>query len=192
MSNHSFFAPSRSAFGALYQTSRSRQRAKSSRAAAVEPPLAPLCGRSLLASFPLFTHCLSNTAEKTNEGGWLCRQAQLVCRNNHKPMKSMKKTTIRPTVRGLVLALAGLALSSYVATATPYATCLTNNGDGSVSFRLNQTTTSNDSAWGDFRGGTLTDPLPTPGRTVVHRGFYSQGPNLFVIPPSTVFQIRIK
>src|ERR1035437_3162984 len=62
MSNHSFFAPSPSAFGALCQTSRSRQRAKSSRAAAVEPQLAPLCGRSLLASFPLFTHCLSNTA----------------------------------------------------------------------------------------------------------------------------------
>src|SRR5664280_1808520 len=68
MSNHSFFAPSRSAFGALCQTSRSRQRAKSSRAAAVEPQLAPLCGRSLLASFPLFTHCLSNTAVKVLAG----------------------------------------------------------------------------------------------------------------------------
>src|SRR5664280_2416292 len=67
MSNHSFFAPSRSAFGALCQTSRSRQRAKSSRAAAVEPQLAPLCGRSLLVSFPLFTHCLSNTAGKNYE-----------------------------------------------------------------------------------------------------------------------------
>src|SRR5664279_225676 len=76
MSNHSFFAPSRSAFGALCQTSRSRQRAKSSRAAAVEPQLAPLCGRSLLVSFPLFTHCLSNTAPnsriRVNEShiGW--------------------------------------------------------------------------------------------------------------------------
>src|ERR1035437_9119120 len=67
MSNHSFFAPSRSAFGALCQTSRSRQRAKSSRAAAVEPQLAPLCGRSLLVSFPLFTHCLSNTALLCNQ-----------------------------------------------------------------------------------------------------------------------------
>jgi hypothetical protein len=107
-------------------------------------------------------------------------------------MKSMKKPTIRPTVRGLVLALAGLALSSYVATATPYATCLTNNGDGSVSFRLNQTTTTNDSAWVISGGGTVTNQLQTPGGPVLNRGLITTDTNLFVIPPSTVFQVRIK
>src|ERR1035441_8127272 len=52
-------------------------------------------------------------------------------------MKTMKNLPTWPTLRGLVLALAVIVLSSYVATATPYATCLTNNA-GMISFRLNQ------------------------------------------------------
>jgi hypothetical protein len=105
-------------------------------------------------------------------------------------MKSMKKTSIRPTVRGLVLALAVTALSSYVATATPYATCLTNNGNGSISFRLNQTTTTNDSAW--VISGGVTNQLQTPGGPVLTRGLITTDTNLFVIPSNAVFQVRIK
>ena len=36
------------------------------------------------------------------------------------------------------------AVSHFKAQATPFATCLTNNGDGTISFRLNQTTGTND------------------------------------------------
>ena len=62
-------------------------------------------------------------------------------------MKVMKNILARPTLQGLAIGLAATALSSYIASATPYATSLTNNGNGSVSFRLNQTTTTNDTVW---------------------------------------------
>jgi hypothetical protein len=52
-------------------------------------------------------------------------------------MKNMQDSSIRPTLRRLVLALAVAALSSQVATATPYASCLTNNGT-TIFFRLNE------------------------------------------------------
>jgi len=105
-------------------------------------------------------------------------------------MKSMKVTFIRPTDRGLVLALAVAGLSSYIATATPYATCLTNNGNGSVSFRLNQTTTTNDSAW--VISGGVTNLIQTPGGSVLARGLITTDTNLFVIPSGAAFQVRIK
>ena len=52
-------------------------------------------------------------------------------------MKNMNKFLIRPTVRGLVLALAVTALSSYVARAVPYASQVTKSGN-TVTFVLNQ------------------------------------------------------
>jgi hypothetical protein len=52
-------------------------------------------------------------------------------------MKMTKHPIIRPTLRGLVLALAATALSSYVAQATPYASQVTKSGN-TVSFVLNQ------------------------------------------------------
>ena len=52
-------------------------------------------------------------------------------------MKNTPPLPTRPTLRGLVLALAATVLSSSVAPATPFATCLTNNA-GTVSFRLNE------------------------------------------------------
>ena len=52
-------------------------------------------------------------------------------------MKNTTNSIIRPTLHGLVLALAVIALSSYVARATPYASGVTKNGN-TVSFVLNQ------------------------------------------------------
>jgi hypothetical protein len=104
----------------------------------------------------------------------------------------MKKPTrlTRPAFRGFALALVITALSGYVAKATPYATCLTNNGDGSVSFRLNQTTTTNDTAW--VISGGVTNQLQTPGGPVLTRGLITTDTNLFLIPSGAVFQVRIK
>ena len=55
-------------------------------------------------------------------------------------MTKISSLIIRPTVRGLVLALAVAALSSYVARAVPYASCITNNA-GNVSYYLNEAAT---------------------------------------------------
>jgi len=104
-------------------------------------------------------------------------------------MKNIHHFCTRPTLRGLVLALATTALSSFIATATPYATSLTNNGDGSVSFRLNQTTTTNDSAWVISSG--VTNTLQPRGRGA-HRGLIRTDTNAFLIPSNAVFQVRIK
>ena len=103
-------------------------------------------------------------------------------------MKSMRKTSIRPTVRGLVFALAVSALSAHVATATPYATSLTNNGDGSISFRLNQTTATNDSVWVISGGGTVTNQLQSPGSPVLTRGLIVTNIGI----GAGTFQVRIK
>ena len=87
-------------------------------------------------------------------------------------MKKMNKFLIRPTVRGWVLGLAATALSSYVATAMPYATSLTNSG-GVVSFRLNQTTATNDIVMVLSSGGAVTNYLQKPANNtnnVVKRG----------------------
>jgi len=100
----------------------------------------------------------------------------------------MRKISIQPTARGLVFALAVSALSTYVTTATPYATSLTNNGDGSISFRLNQTTTTNDSVWVISGGGTVTNQLQSPGSPVLERGLIVT--NLGI--GAGTFQVRIK
>src|SRR5438105_14859014 len=55
----------------------------------------------------------------------------------------MKINSLFPTAR-LGMALVLTALPCHLLYATPYATCLTNNVDGTVSFRLNQTTGTND------------------------------------------------
>ena len=52
-------------------------------------------------------------------------------------MKDTRNLSIRSTLRGLVLALAITLLSSYVARAVPYASCITNNA-GTVSYYLNE------------------------------------------------------
>jgi len=92
----------------------------------------------------------------------------------------------------VAFALAAIALSSHLATASPYATCLTNNGDGSISFRLNQTTGTNDTVWVISGGGTTTNTLQAPSAEPAN--FLPRG--LIVtnigIAPGTVFQVRIK
>jgi hypothetical protein len=52
-------------------------------------------------------------------------------------MKYTKTPILRPTLRGLVLALAAFALSSFVASAHPYASAIT-NASGTISFTLNE------------------------------------------------------
>ena len=52
-------------------------------------------------------------------------------------MKDTRNLSIRPTLRGLVLALAVTVLSSYVVRAVPYASCITNKA-GTVSYYLNE------------------------------------------------------
>src|ERR1017187_6521073 len=52
-------------------------------------------------------------------------------------MKDTRNPSIRPTLRGLVLALAVTVLSSYVVRAVPYASCIPNKA-GTVSYYLNE------------------------------------------------------
>ncbi len=70
------------------------------------------------------------------------------------------KTPLITTAWRLTLFL-GLATSASVALAAPYATSLTNNG-GVVSFRLNQTTATNDTVWVISDGGAVTNVLQAP------------------------------
>ncbi len=70
-------------------------------------------------------------------------------------MKITKSFLTRPTLRGLVLALAATVLSSYFATATPYASCLTNTGT-SIVFRLNEKA---DNVKLVYSGDTITNDL---------------------------------
>ncbi len=104
-------------------------------------------------------------------------------------MKSKKYLIARPIHLGLAIGLATMVLHSYVATATPYATSLTNNGNGSVSFRLNQTTTTNDTVW--VISGGVTNTLQSPGGPVLTRGLIITSTNLAVVS-NAVFQVRIK
>jgi len=62
-------------------------------------------------------------------------------KNQMPEMKTMKSPLTRPTLRGLVLALAVTALSSLVARAVPYATEVVKTGD-TVTYILNQNAAS--------------------------------------------------
>jgi hypothetical protein len=87
--------------------------------------------------------------------------------------------------------LAGVAalLASYTGLATPYATSLTNNA-GIISFRLNQTTATNDTVLVISSGGTVTNILQSPTADpakVLTRGLIVT--NLGIAPGP--FQVRI-
>src|SRR6266404_29925 len=104
--------------------------------------------------------------------------------------KKLHSRINRPTLSRLILGLAVTMLCSHSIMATPYATSLTNNGDGTVSFRLNQTTGTNDLV--QVIVGTVTNVLQSPSADPAN--FIARG--LIVtnigIAPSTVFQVRIK
>lgn len=83
----------------------------------------------------------------------------------------MKKIPYLTNVIKLAAALA-VGASATVALATPYATSLTNNA-GVVSFRLNQTTATNDTVWVISNGNTVTNVLQAPAddpANVISRG----------------------
>jgi hypothetical protein len=89
----------------------------------------------------------------------------------------------------LLILAAGAAVP--LAEATPYATCLTNDGTGTISFRLNQTTGTNDLVQIISSGGTVTNSLQSPSgnpANVLNRGLIIT--NLGVAPG--VFQVHIK
>src|SRR5882672_3411059 len=96
----------------------------------------------------------------------------------------------RLTPGRLIPGLAITLFCSQALLATPYATSLTNNGDGTVSFRLNQTTGTNDLV--QVIVGAVTNILQSPSADPAN--FIARG--LIVtnigIAPSTVFQVRIK
>src|ERR1700693_3388893 len=76
--------------------------------------------------------------------------------------------TLRRSLGLVLLASAGFA--AYVAHATPYATSLTNDNAGTISFRLNQTTDTNDLVEVISSGGAVTNALQLPGSTPINRG----------------------
>src|SRR5215472_14164522 len=89
---------------------------------------------------------------------------------------------------GMTMALA--TLSCQLLHATPYATCMTNNGDHTVSFRLNQTTGTNDTV--AIIVGTTTNFLQLPSANpanVVNRGLITTN---IGIAPGANFLVRIK
>jgi len=89
----------------------------------------------------------------------------------------------------LLLAAAVLTLPGHVAQATPFASSLTNTA-GVISFRLNQTTGTNDLVQVISSGGTVTNTLQTPANdpaNMINRGLIVT--NLGI---SGVFQVRIK
>ncbi len=101
----------------------------------------------------------------------------------------MRFNSLIPTTR-VGTALVFAAFSSHLLHATPYATCLTNNGDGTISFRLNQTTGTNDTV--AIIVGTTTNFLQLPSADsaqVLNRGLITTN---ISIAPSTDFHVRIK
>ena len=66
----------------------------------------------------------------------------------------------------MVLMVLMATLAPVLVRATPYATSLTNNGDGSISFRLNQTTGTNDLVQVISGGGTSPIPCSRPVLTL--------------------------
>src|SRR5262249_14183876 len=91
----------------------------------------------------------------------LCRLFQCVSSNSNYDLTMKHNTSFLscPRLHSPALGLAAV-LAASVAHATPYATCLTNNGNGSISFRLNQTTGTNDLV--QVISGSATNSLQLP------------------------------
>jgi hypothetical protein len=98
-----------------------------------------------------------------------------------------------PSLRKSVLTLASAALATGMAHATPFASCLTNNNDGSISFRLNQTTGTNDLVQVISSGGSVTNTLQSPSAdptNFLSRGLIVTSTNLGIA--AGPFKVRIK
>ena len=103
-------------------------------------------------------------------------------------MNQKKSLTYGGLVPFFICALLAFSQNSQ---ATPYATCLTNDGAGTISFRLNQTTGTNDTVLVISGGGTVTNALQLPSdnlANVVNRGLVVT--NLGVT--AGTFQVYIK
>lgn len=92
-------------------------------------------------------------------------------------MKNTRNLPPRPTLRGLVLALAVIALSSQVARAHPYASGITNVG-GTISFILNETA---DTVGVYFPDNNSTNFLGNDLTAGVHSFSLGAGTNAYVI-----------
>jgi len=102
----------------------------------------------------------------------------------------MKINSPLPIAR-LTITLALAALPGHLIHATPFATCLTNNGNGTVSFRLTQTTGTNDLV--AVIAGTTTNFMQLPSgdpNQVLNRGLITT--TNIGIGPSATFRVRIK
>src|SRR6516225_7126245 len=105
-------------------------------------------------------------------------------------MKQNLSYFINNSGRSLALLMVTV-LAPTLVRATPYATSLTNNGDGSISFRLNQTTGTNDLVQVISGGGTVTNTLQSPSAdpaNVLTRGLITTNIGI----ASGAFQVRIK
>ena len=97
-------------------------------------------------------------------------------------MKSLKNILGRPTLRALAIGLGAFALSSFVAKATPFASCITNDGSGNVTFYLNE------------GGGnvTVTYDNDTSTNATFHGGVVaSAGPQTFSLTGHTTYKIYV-
>ena len=92
-------------------------------------------------------------------------------------MKNTRNLPARPTLRGLVLALAVTALSSYIAQAHPYASGITNVG-GTISFILNEAA---DTVGVYFPDNNSTNFLGNNLAAGVHSFTLGAGTNAYVI-----------
>src|ERR1035441_4086696 len=105
-----------------------------------------------------------------------------LCPIGHNDNPIMKNTTTlssRPTLRGLVLALAVIALSGVLARAVPYASCITNNA-GTVSYYLNEPATDVTVIY-DGGGVGKTNDL----------GALAKGPHTFSMTGHTTYKIQV-
>ncbi len=109
-------------------------------------------------------------------------RAELQCnacgdRRIHKSTMKPTKRSFGKAVRGLAIGLATSMVASYVAQATPFASCITNNG-GTIQFYLNE---GADNVGVSFDNNTATNNL----------GALSKGLQSFLLTPHTNYSIWV-
>src|ERR1035438_7385780 len=99
-------------------------------------------------------------------------------------MKETRTHSIRPTLRGLVLGLAVLALSSQVVRATPFASCITNDGSGNITFYLNE---GGANVTVTYDGGGIGNTNATFNGV----GTFAAGPHTFSLTGHSTYSISV-